>query len=136
MRALDYYRDKKMDQLEIELVKIISRVYFQLGHKSTAEDMVAMAKIMANDIVVNPKFSVFTIKDIDTAFNNGLRDGSDKDKFFNVPTYTKWMYAYKKLHAAAYIKEYKEREKKYIEDNKSAAGFIRSNINEIKKLGR
>ena len=134
MRALDYYNTKQTPLLEVELVKIINRVYFQLGHKSTAEDMAAMAKIMANDLVNNPKFSVFTVEDVDTAFNNGLRSGEDK-LFFNVPTYTKWLYAYKKIHASNYLKEYKEREAKYIEDNKTAAGFIKSNISNIKKIG-
>jgi phosphoribosylformylglycinamidine (FGAM) synthase PurS component len=134
MRALDYYNTKQMQVLEVELVKIIRNIYFQLGHKSTAEDMAAMAKIMANDLVNNPKFSVFTVEDVSTAFYNGLRSGEDK-LFFNVPTYTKWLYAYKTIHAANYLKEYKEREAKYIEDNKTAAGFIKSNISKIKKIG-
>ena len=134
MRALDYYKHQQMQVLEVELVKIIRNIYFQLGHKSTAEDMAAMAKIMANDLISNPKFSVFTVEDVSTAFYNGLRSGEDK-LFFNVPTYTKWLYAYKKIHAANYLKEYKEREAKYIEDNKTAAGFIKSNISQIKKIG-
>ena len=134
MRALDYYKHQQMQVLEVELVKIIRNIYFQLGHKSTAEDMAAMAKIMANDLISNPKFSVFTVEDVSTAFYNGLRSGEDK-LFFNVPTYTKWLYAYKKIHAAKYLKEYKEREAKYIEDNKTAAGFIKSNISKIKKIG-
>lgn len=134
MRALDYYNAKQMLVLEVELAKIIRNIYFQLGHKSTAEDMAAMAKIMANDLVNNPKFSVFTVEDVSTAFYNGLRSGEDK-LFFNVPTYTKWLYEYKTIHAANYLKEYKEREAKYIEDNKTAAGFIKSNISKIKKIG-
>lgn len=134
MRALDYYKHQQMQVLEVELVKIIRNIYFQLGHKSTAEDMAAMAKIMANDLISNPKFSVFTVEDVSTAFYNGLRSGEDK-LFFNVPTYTKWLYAYKKIHAEKYLKEYKEREAKYIEDNKTAAGFIKSNISKIKKIG-
>ena len=134
MRAFDYYKEGKMQELEVKLAKTISAVYFQLGHKSTAEDIVAMAKVLANDLVNNPKFSVFTADDVFTAFMNGLRSGEDK-LFFNVPTYTKWLYAYKKIHSANYLKEYKEREAKYIEEHKTVAGFIRNNADVIKKLG-
>lgn len=127
-----FYRWKHdINGLKAEAVDILSRTYFEIGQRPTAEDVVAMANTLVDDLSTNPKFSTMTMEDVAAAFKKGVRNGDEASVFLNVRTWNIWLRAEKKIVAKRVIKENQQKQLEY-HNNVNQIG---STLSKAKLLG-
>tara|TARA_R110001632_G_scaffold55161_4_gene135104 strand:- start:367 stop:771 length:405 start_codon:yes stop_codon:yes gene_type:complete len=86
------YKNHK-EQLTLDCVDIIAKAFLELGVRNvTAQDYVALANILVEDLASTPKFAKFYIEDVQAAFHQGVRNNDDFT--VSVKTYYKYLHQF------------------------------------------
>jgi len=88
-------RNEKLQELKEKVYELIARTSIEIGHRTDAKTMVALAQIFAKDLMIEKRFGKMTFNNIEEAFRIGVRFGKD-EPFLNIRTFYKWSYAHKK----------------------------------------
>lgn len=110
-------------------VKLLSKTFLELRQKTTAEDTVAIAIGLAEDLIID--FPKLTHQDIEMSFRQGVRKG--EEFYINTPTMYKWIKAHRQLIWDNSTKETQYQDKRLQYRNKNNTGIKKLNQT-IKKL--
>ena len=126
-------KEHTIEEIREFCVKLLSKTFLELRQKTTAEDTVAIAIGLAEDLIID--FPKLTLKDIEQSFRQGVRKG---DEFhLNVPTMYKWIKAHRQLIWDNHSKEIEHQDKRlnYRNSNRKIEHLSKQlnvNINKLK----
>ncbi len=94
-------QDENIKELTENVLDIIAKASIELGHRTDAKTMAALAKIFANDLQKENRFKHMTINQIQDAFHIGVRY-CDFEPFINIKTFFRFIINHKKTINDAY----------------------------------
>ena len=89
-------KQEELQTLTEKVLDLLAKTSIEIGHRSDAKTMVALAKIFASDLIEEKRFGNMTWNQILDAFHIGVRFGKD-EPFLNIRTFYKFVYAHKKV---------------------------------------
>mgnify|MGYP003665567049 FL=1 len=94
-------QEENIKELTENVLDIIAKASIELGHRTDAKTMAALAKIFANDLQKENRFKCMTINQIQDAFHIGVRY-CDFEPFINIKTFFRFIINHKKTINDAY----------------------------------
>ena len=89
-------KQEELQTLTEKVLDLLAKTSIEIGHRSDAKTMLALAKIFASDLIEEKRFGNMTWNQILDAFHIGVRFGKD-EPFLNIRTFYKFVYAHKKV---------------------------------------
>ena len=94
-------KQENLKELTEKVYDLLNKTKIEIGHNTDGKTLAQLSRVFAEDLIIEKRFGNMTFNQVQDAFRQGVRFGTD-EPFLNIRTFYKWVYAQKKLVDNAY----------------------------------